>query len=93
MREYIIKVMNDEPLSSLKAGETICGLMKTAENCDELIRCKNCAYWDEHEPNLDLTDFDESVIEEIKGRRHCWFFQGALMGPNDYCSCARRKND
>lgn len=42
MREYIIKVMSDEPLSSLKAGETIQAVMKTEGDCDELIRCKDC---------------------------------------------------
>lgn len=93
MKEYIIKFMTEKPLTELKDGDTVSALMKTVGDCDELIRCKNCAYWDEYEPNLDLTDFDESVIEEIKGRRHCWVFQGALMGPNDYCSCARKKND
>lgn len=44
MREYIIKVMNDEPISSLKAGETIQAVMKTSGDCDELVRCKNCWY-------------------------------------------------
>lgn len=44
MREYIIKVMNDEPLSALKAGETIQAVMKTSGDCDELVRCKNCKH-------------------------------------------------
>lgn len=54
MREYIIKVMNDEPLSALKAGETIQAVMKTSGDCDELVRCKKC----KHRP-IRVEDEDE----------------------------------
>lgn len=49
MREYIITVMSDEPLSALKAGETIQAVMKTSGDCDELVRCKDCFAWNEEE--------------------------------------------
>lgn len=72
MREYIIKVMNDEPLSALKAGETIQAVMKTVGDCDELVRCKNC----KHRPKK-----NEDEDEEYDG----WGF--GLSFPDRRCPC------
>ena len=46
MKEYIIGVPDDEPLSSLRrSGKTITAVAKITGNCDELIRCKDCKWW------------------------------------------------
>ena len=42
MREYIIKVMSDKPLSEIASGESIMAIAKTSGDCDEVIRCKDC---------------------------------------------------
>lgn len=46
MREYIIAVPDDEPLSSLRrSGKTITAIAKIVGNCDEVIRCRDCKWW------------------------------------------------
>lgn len=46
MREYIIGVPDNEPLSSLRrSGKTITAIAKIVGNCDEVIRCRNCKYY------------------------------------------------
>jgi hypothetical protein len=46
MKEYIIGVPDDEPLSSLRrSGKTITAIAKIVGNCDEVIRCRDCKWW------------------------------------------------
>lgn len=45
MKEYIIGVPDDEPLSSLRrSGKTITAIAKIVGNCDEVIRCRDCKH-------------------------------------------------
>lgn len=45
MREYIIAIPDNEPLSSLRrSGKTITAIAKIVGNCDEVIRCRDCKH-------------------------------------------------
>lgn len=45
MREYIIKFENDVPISELASGTTIRALINITDDRDEIIRCKDCKYY------------------------------------------------
>lgn len=45
MKEYIIAIPDNEPLSSLRRpGKTITAIAKIVGNCDEVIRCRDCKH-------------------------------------------------
>lgn len=60
MREFIVGFETETPLSELTAGTTIRAIIKTTGDCDELIRCKDCKYWN---GNGKYCDYEMSGLE------------------------------
>ena len=84
MREYIIGVPDDEPLSSLRrSGKTITAIAKITGNCDEVIRCRDCKYFTR----------DTITGVTIPGTEYCIFTMNNRIEEDDFCSRAERKSE
>ena len=86
MREYIIKVMSDKPLSEIASGETIIAIAKTSGDCDELIRCKDCRYFETNHWEK-VNEIPLIVAHEICTR----WGEGCKTAEDGYCFMAERK--
>ena len=102
LEAYDINLERPEEFAGNSANERFCeGLfeatevveaVETADDRDDIIRCKNCKLWEKYENTAGSGYCHCKKFEFHYGPRMDRIFN-PITGPNEYCSFAERKKD